>query len=114
MENTKSKITVNLFGNKFQAVMPYSDPTLDEIVSAIVGLLEEHDFLLEDIHEAFMVNFINTKEESDEYKGDEPNNSGTVYGTGSASHTVGYDSSSTNALFNASTLNFVVPKKSKK
>jgi hypothetical protein len=71
MENTKSKITVNLYGNKFQAVMPYSDPTLDEIVSAFVGLLEEHDFNLEDIHEAFMVNFINTKEESDyEYEED--------------------------------------------
>lgn len=111
MENTKSKITVNLYGNKHQVFIPYSDPNLDEIVDAFVGILKLHHFDLEDIHEAFVEHLVSTMKESDE---DEPNNSVTGYGTGSASHTVGYDSSSYNALFNASTLNFVVPKKSKK
>ena len=65
MENTRSKITVNLYGNKYQAVMPYSDPTLDELVSAFVGLLEEHDFNVKDIHEAFVHHLVLTIKELD-------------------------------------------------
>ena len=114
MENTKSKITVNLYGKKLQAVMYSSDPSLDDLVDAIVGLLEEHDFHLKDIHEAFVDHLVSTMKESDEYKEDEPNNSGTVYGSVSGRTNFGYDSTSTNALFDASTLKFVVPKKSKK
>ncbi len=71
MENTKSKITVNLYGHKHQAVMPYSDPTLDEIVDAFVGLLKVHDFDLEDIHQAFVDHLINTIKEFDECKEDD-------------------------------------------
>lgn len=71
MENTKSKITVNLYGHKHQAVLPYSDPNLDEIVESFVRLLMVHDFDLEDIHEAFVEHLVSTMKESDESKEDD-------------------------------------------
>jgi hypothetical protein len=65
MENTRSKITVNLYGNKNKAFLAGSDPTLDELVDAFVVLLESHDFNVEDIHEAFVNHLISTIKESD-------------------------------------------------
>lgn len=65
MENTKSKITVNLYGNKNKAFLVGSDPTLDELVNSFVVLLESHEFNVEDIHEAFVNHLISTIKASD-------------------------------------------------
>jgi hypothetical protein len=58
MEDTKSKITVNLYGSKYQAVLPYSDPTLEELFEAFIGCLESHDFTIGDIHRAMIFNLL--------------------------------------------------------
>jgi hypothetical protein len=65
MENTRSKITVNLYGNKNKAFLAGSDPTLDELVNAFVVLLECYDFNVEDIHEAFVNHLVSTIKASD-------------------------------------------------
>jgi len=67
MENTKSTITVNLYGNKHKANIPSSDPDLIEIVGAFVMLLRSHDFDLEDINETFVHHLIETISLSDSY-----------------------------------------------
>ena len=58
MEDTKSKITVNLYGSKYQAILPYSDPTLEELFEAFIGCLESHDFTIGDIHRAMIFNLL--------------------------------------------------------
>jgi hypothetical protein len=65
MENTKSKITVNLYGNKHKALLAGSDPTLDELVNSFVVLLKCYDFNVEDIHEAFVNHLVSTIKASD-------------------------------------------------
>ncbi len=70
MEDTKSKITVNLYGSKYQAVLPYSDPTLEELFEAFIGCLERHDFTIGDIHRAMIFNLLDDDGDTDEYEED--------------------------------------------
>ena len=55
MENTKSKITVNLYGYKHKAVLVHSDPSIIALLSAFIGCLESHDFSREEIQSAMFV-----------------------------------------------------------
>jgi hypothetical protein len=67
MENTESKITLKLYGNKHKASLSVSDPSLDDLVCAFVLLLQSHEFDIEDIHTAFVVSIIsNMPDEPDE------------------------------------------------
>lgn len=59
METTKSKITVNLYGNKHRAEISSSDPDLSDIIQAFIALLESHDFDIEDIHQAMVFEILN-------------------------------------------------------
>lgn len=59
METTKSKITVNLYGNKHRAEISSSDPDLSDIIQAFIDLLESHDFDREDIHQAMVFEILN-------------------------------------------------------
>jgi hypothetical protein len=68
MEDTKSKITVNLYGSKHQAILPYSDPTLEELFEAFIGCLERHDFTIGDIHRAMIFNLLDEDGDTDDFK----------------------------------------------
>lgn len=62
METTKSKITVNLYGNKHRAEIHSSDPELSKIIQTFVALLQSHDFDLTDINDEFIKHAVGTSE----------------------------------------------------
>jgi len=66
MDNTKSKITLNLYGKKHKASLSVSDPSLDDLVCAFVVLLQSHDFDIEDVHESFVRSIVSNIPELDD------------------------------------------------
>jgi hypothetical protein len=70
MENTKSKITVNLYGSKIKATLNHSDPTLEELFEGFIFCLERHDFTIGDIHRAMIFNLLGYDGDTDEHEED--------------------------------------------
>ena len=65
MENTKSKITVNLYGKKHKAVLVHSDPSIIALLSAFIACLESHDFSCVEIQTAMLVLLTDELDEKD-------------------------------------------------
>jgi hypothetical protein len=68
MEDTKSKITVNLYGSKIKATLNHSDPTLEELFEGFIFCLERHDFTIGDIHRAMIFNLLDDDGDADDFK----------------------------------------------
>lgn len=62
---TKSKITLNLYGDKVSCQLLDSDPELHELISGFVNLLQMKDFDLDDIHQALVFEVLNNSDYED-------------------------------------------------
>jgi hypothetical protein len=54
MKDTKSKVTLNLYGKKIKAKLSCADPELNELIYTYVELLKRHFFDEKDIYEALI------------------------------------------------------------
>ena len=54
MEDTKSKVVLNLYGKKIKAKLSCADPELGELIFRYVELLKRLDFSNEDINDALI------------------------------------------------------------